>query len=57
MSIRSSLAFTLVVAVGALWEVFERVVDAGRGLSDTITDLVVGSVGALAAALVALVLR
>jgi len=49
--------FTLVEAVGTLWEVFERVVGAGRGLSDTITDLVVGSIGALAAALVALALR
>ena len=49
--------FTLGVTVGALWEVFEWVVGIGGGLSDTISDLVVDSVGALAAALVALVLR
>ncbi len=49
--------FTLGVTVGALWEVFEWVVGIGGGLPDTISDMVVDSGGALAAALVALVLR
>ena len=49
--------FTLVVTVGALWEVFERVVGAVRGLSDTIGDLDAGTMGALAAASAASALR
>ncbi len=49
--------FTLGEAVGALWKVFERVVGAGRGLSDTIADLDAGSIGVLAAAFVASALR
>ena len=49
--------FTLGEAVGALWEAFERVVGAGRGLSDTIADLDAGSMRALAAAFVASALR
>jgi hypothetical protein len=50
--------FTLGFTVGALWEVFEWSTGiGGGGLSDTITDLMVDGGGALAAALVALVVR
>ena len=50
--------FTLGFTVGALWEVFEWGTGiGGGGLSDTITDLMVDGGGALAAALVALVVR
>lgn len=55
--VTATSVFTLGEAVGALWEVFERVVGAGRGLSDTIADLDAGSMGALAAAFVASALR
>ena len=52
-----SSVFTLGVTVGAYWEIFEWFVVGKYTMADTISDLLVDSVGALAAALVALVLR
>jgi hypothetical protein len=49
--------FTLGVTVGAYWEIFEYFFVAEYPMADTISDLLVDSAGALAAALVALVLR
>jgi hypothetical protein len=49
--------FTLGVTVGAYWEIFEWFVVGKYTMADTISDLLVGSAGALAAALVALALR
>ena len=49
--------FTLGVTVGAYWEIFEWFFVGKYTLSDTISDLLVDSAGALVAALVALVLR
>ena len=49
--------FTLGVSVGAYWEIFEWFFVGHYTMADTISDLLVDSVGALAAALVALVLR
>ena len=49
--------FTLGVTVGAYWERFEWFVVGHYTMADTISDLLVDSAGALAAALVALVLR
>ncbi len=49
--------FTLGVTVGAYWEIFEWLTGARFGLADTISDLIVDSVGALVAAFVALMLR
>jgi hypothetical protein len=49
--------FTLGVTVGALWEIFEWSTGLGGGLSDTITDLIVDGIGALAAVFVALAIR
>jgi hypothetical protein len=49
--------FTLGVTVGAYWEVFEWFMGNRYGMQDTMTDLIVDGIGALAAALVALVLR
>ncbi len=43
--------------MGAYWEIFEWLTGARFGLTDTISDLIVDSVGALVAAFVALVLR
>ena len=49
--------FTLGVTVGAYWEIFEWFFVYKDPRADTISDLLVNSVGALAAALVALALR
>ena len=49
--------FTLGVTVGAYWEIFEWFFVGKYTMADTISDLLVDSTGALAAALVALVLR
>jgi VanZ family protein len=49
--------FTLGVTVGACWEIFEWFFVYKHPMADTISDLLVNSVGALAAALVALALR
>ncbi len=49
--------FTLGVTVGAYWEIFEWFFVGKYTMADTISDLLVDSVGALAAALVALALR
>jgi hypothetical protein len=49
--------FTLGVSVGAYWEIFEWFFVGHYTMADTINDLLVDSAGALAAALVALVLR
>lgn len=49
--------FTLGVTVGAYWEIFEWFFVGHYTMADTISDLLVDSAGALAAALVALVLR
>ena len=52
-----SSVFTLGVTVGAYWEIFEWFFVGKYTMADTISDLLVDSAGALAAALVALVLR
>ena len=52
-----SSVFTLGVTVGAYWEIFEWYFVGKYTMADTISDLLVDSAGALAAALVALVLR
>jgi hypothetical protein len=52
-----SSVFTLGVTVGAYWEIFEWFFVGKYTMADTISDLLVDSIGALAAALVALVLR
>ena len=52
-----SSVFTLGVTVGAYWEIFEWFFVGKYTMADTIIDLLVDSAGALAAALVALVLR
>jgi VanZ family protein len=49
--------FTLGVTIGAYWEIFEWFFVGKYTMADTISDLLVDSTGALAAALVALVLR
>ena len=49
--------FTLGVTVGATWEIFEWFFVGKYTMADTISDLLVDSGGALAAALVALALR
>ena len=49
--------FTLSVTVGAYWEIFEWFFVGKYSMADTISDLLVDSGGALAAALVALGLR
>src|SRR5688572_1768250 len=49
--------FTLGVTVGAYWEIFEWFFVGKYTMADTISDLLVDSGGALAAALVALALR
>ena len=49
--------FTLGVTVGAYWEIFEWLFIGKYTMADTISDLLVDSGGALAAALVALLLR
>jgi hypothetical protein len=49
--------FTLGVTVGAYWEIFEWFFVGHYPMADTISDLLVDSAGALAAALVALALR
>jgi hypothetical protein len=49
--------FTLEVTVGAYWEIFEWFFVGKYAMADTISDLPVDSGGALAAALVALLLR
>jgi hypothetical protein len=49
--------FTLGVTVGAYWEIFEWFFIGKYTMVDTISDLLVDSGGALAAALVALALR
>jgi VanZ family protein len=49
--------FTLGVTVGAYWEIFEWFFVGKYTLADTISDLLVDSAGALAAAFVALALR
>jgi VanZ family protein len=49
--------FTLGVTVGAYWEIFEWFFVGQYTMADTISDLLVDSGGALAAALVALALR
>ena len=49
--------FTLGVTVGAYWEIFEWFFVGKFTMADTISDLLVDSLGALAAALVALALR
>jgi hypothetical protein len=49
--------FTLGVTVGAYWEIFEWFFVGKYTMGDTISDLLVDSGGALAAALVALALR
>ena len=49
--------FTLGVTIGAYWEIFEWFFIGHYTMADTISDLLVDSVGALAAALVALALR
>lgn len=49
--------FTLGVTVGAYWEIFEWFFLGKYTMADTISDLLVDSGGALAAALVALALR
>ena len=49
--------FTLGVTVGAYWEIFEWFFVGKYTMADTISDLLVDSGGALAAALVALGLR
>ena len=49
--------FTLGVTVGAYWEIFEWFFVGEYTMADTIGDLIVDSLGALAAALVALFLR
>ena len=52
-----SSVFTLGVTIGAYWEIFEWFFVGKYTMADTISDLLVDSIGALAAALVALVLR
>jgi hypothetical protein len=52
-----SSVFTLGVTIGAYWEIFEWFFVGKYTMADTISDLLVDSAGALAAALVALVLR
>ena len=49
--------FTLGFTVGAYWEIFEWFFIGKFTLADTISDLLVDSIGALLAALVALALR
>ena len=53
------ISFTLAVTVGSIWEIFEYTMDVAfgfnmqkSGLQDTMTDLMVNSVGALIAGLV-----
>ena len=53
----ATAVFTLGTSVGALWEIFEWSTGTADGLSDTITDMIVDSAGALAAALLALAIR
>jgi VanZ family protein len=53
----STSVFTLGVTVGAYWELFEWFFVGRFTMADTISDLLVDSLGALAAALVALALR
>ena len=55
-ALRTSV-FTLGVTVGAYWEIFEWFFIGKYTMADTISDLLVDSGGALAAALVALLLR
>ena len=52
-----SSVFTLGVTVGVYWEIFEWFFVGHYPMADTISDLLVDSAGALAAALVALALR
>ena len=52
-----SSVFTLGVTVGVYWEIFEWFFVGHYPMADTISDLLVDSGGALAAALVALALR
>jgi FlaA1/EpsC-like NDP-sugar epimerase len=49
--------FTLGVSAGALWEIFEWSTGNKYSYSDTITDLLMDSAGALVAALVALAIH
>jgi len=49
--------FTLGVTVGNYWEIFEWFIVGKYTMANTISDLLVDSGGALAAALVALLLR
>ena len=49
--------FTLGVTVGVYWEIFEWFFVGKYTMADTISDLLVDSGGALAAALVALLLH
>jgi VanZ family protein len=49
--------FTLGVTVGAYWEIFQWFFVGKYTMADTVSDLLVDSGGALAAALVALALR
>lgn len=49
--------FTLGVSAGALWEIFEWGTGSKYSYSDTITDLIMDSAGALIAALVALAIH
>ncbi|HYZ05837.1 MAG TPA: hypothetical protein VE691_12215, partial [Rubrobacter sp.] len=49
--------FTLGVTVGVYWEIFEWFFVGKYTMADTISDLLVDSGGALAAAFVALALR
>jgi len=49
--------FTLGVTVGAYWEIFEWFFVGRFSMADTISDLLIDSLGALAAALVALFFR
>jgi uncharacterized membrane protein YjdF len=53
----ATAVFTLGTSVGALWEIFEWSTGTADGLSDTITDMIVDSAGALVAALLALAIR
>lgn len=61
--VMATAVFTFGVTIGALWEVMEwtaeLVLDANVvfGLDDTMTDLITNTVGALAAALIALIVR
>ena len=59
----ATAVFTFGVTIGSLWEIAEWTtgqifdIEVVFGLSDAITDLMANSVGALAAALVALIIR